>query len=124
MTPQRLAAIGFIFLCTAAGWFFLGSSIVVRTGQKSGSLEAEVERLWGGRHRQLAPTAEIERTSSIAEPVTEKDAAGAAMTRVIQRDVVERSALVLGSSELHVALHVDHRRKGLLWYDTYAIDFS
>ncbi|MFN7954085.1 MAG: inner membrane CreD family protein, partial [bacterium] len=76
------------------------------------------------RHRQLAPTAEIERTRSIAEPVTEKDAAGAAVTRVVERDVVERSALVLSSSELHVALHVDHRRKGLLWYDTYAIDFS
>ncbi len=124
MTAHRLAAIGLIFLCTAIGWCILGSSIVFRTGEKGGALGMEVERLWGGYHRQFAPTAEVERKRSVSEVVTEKDAAGVPQSRTITREVVDRTPLGLDSSEVAVKLHVDHRRKGLLWYDTYGIDLS
>ena len=32
-----------------------GTSIVVRTGEFDSKLAEEVSKLWGGRHRQVAP---------------------------------------------------------------------
>ena len=123
MTPSRLAAIALIFLATAAAWFVLGSSIVVRTGSRGGELGYEVEQLWGGVHRQLAPAAAIERTRVETETVTEKDATGAPTTRNVSRTRIEPVPLALTSTAIEAEMHVDHRRKGLLWYDTYEISF-
>ncbi len=123
MTPARLGAIALIFLACATAWFVLGSSILVRTGSRSGSLAHEVEQLWGGHHRQLAPASAIERERIETETVTEKDATGTPITRNVSRTRVDAAPLVLDSSQVQAEMHVDHRRKGLLWYDTYEIGF-
>ncbi|MBK7972581.1 MAG: inner membrane CreD family protein [Deltaproteobacteria bacterium] len=123
MTPARLGAIGLIFVATATAWFLLGSSILVRTGSRGGQLEAQVEQLWGGSHRQLAPAAAVERARTETETVTEKDATGAPVTGAVSRVPVDVVPLVLDSTHIQAQMHVDHRRKGLLWYDTYEIGF-
>jgi hypothetical protein len=78
----------------------LGASIVARTRSGYTSLGERVQELWGAPHVQNAPEVVI------------KDALGQA------------SRLELQSSEIDVDLALDHRRKGLLWYATYDVDFA
>ena len=124
MTPHRLFAVVLIFACTTVGWFVLGTSLVVRTGEQDGSLAREVEQLWGGRHLQLAPAAQMERPRTTTQLVTEKDAAGNPVTKEVMQSGTELVPLSLASSRLTVALSLDQRRKGLLWYDTYTVRFD
>jgi len=123
VTPSRLFAIGFIFACTTVGWFVLGVSLAVRTGESDASLAAEVSKLWGGIHQQTAPLARIERTRRVTKTVTEKDAMGQPLVREVASDAIDVSDLPLASSRVNVDLNLDQRRKGLLWYDTYAVRF-
>jgi hypothetical protein len=117
-------AVGVIFCCTAVAWFTLGASVVSRTGQSDQRLAQEVAQLWGGRHQQVAPTVSVERPREVVEDVQEKDAAGRVVTRRVTRRVAERTPLTLEGSQVEVDLSLDHRRKGLLWYDTYSVRFQ
>ena len=124
MTIPRLAAIVLIFLATAAGWFVLGTSIVIRTGEHDAKLQKQVAQLWGGTHVQVAPDAWVESRRETIDAVDDRDAAsGETRTRRVPRTVVERTSAPLMSTRADVALALDHRRKGLLWYDTYEVRF-
>src|SRR5262245_59523221 len=107
MTPSRLLAVAIIYCCTAAAWFTLGVSVVRRTGEADEALAKEVARLWGGRHVQAPPRASL----SPAPPPGPGQAPG---------DV----PVALTRSRVKVGLKLDQRRKGLLWYDTYAVEFD
>jgi len=124
VTAARLLAVGFIFCCTAIAWSVLGTSIVQRTGEADERLAQEVARLWGGRHDQQSPRAWVQRPQKITENVADKDAAGKAIVRTVTKTVTEQTAIPLDSSRITVGLHLDQRRKGLLWYDTYAVAFG
>jgi hypothetical protein len=124
VTAARLVAIGFIFCCTALAWSILGTSVVQRTGESDERLAQEVARLWGGRHDQQAPRAWVERPKDVRETVQDKDAAGKAVSRTVTRTVIEPGPVALDSSRVTVALQLDQRRKGLLWYDTYGVAFA
>lgn len=124
MTIQRLFAIGFIFLCTAVAWSTLGASVVARTGESDQHLAKEVAQLWGGKHEQVAPSAAVERPRQVAEQVQDKDAKGQVTTREVLRTVVDRVPILLDASQVRVDLKLDQRRKGLLWYATYAVAFE
>ncbi len=120
MTPARLAAIGLVYCCSAIAWFVLGGTIVGRTGESDAHLAQEVEQLWGGHHDQIAPGARIERPRIVIEDV--KDAKGLKIGE-IKKTVVDAVPVPLDSSRVAVSLALDQRRKGLLWYATYAVDF-
>ncbi len=124
MTPARLVAIGFIYCCAAVSWFTLGASVVERTGEKDASLAQEVGQLWGGRHNQVAPDAWYESPRLVTEQVQEKDKEGRTLTKQVTRESVDNVPLSLASSRVEVALDLEQRRKGLLWYDTYGVAFS
>lgn len=124
VNAARLLAVGFIFCCTAVAWSILGSSVVQRTGESDERLAQEVARLWGGRHDQQAPRGWVQRPKEVTENVQEKDAAGRTVTRTVTKTVTEQTALPLDSSRVTVGLQLDQRRKGLLWYDTYAVGFG
>jgi hypothetical protein len=123
MTPSRLLAIGCIYASTALAWFTLGASVVGRSGESDARLAAEVAQLWGGRHRQLPPEVAVERERLVEREVQEKDAAGKVVTRVVKETMLERGPVALESTRVDVELHLDQRRKGLLWYDTYEVSF-
>jgi hypothetical protein len=123
MTAPRLLAVGFIFLCAAVAWSVLGGTVVGRTGERDGRLAQEVAQLWGGRHVQVAPRATVRRPREVSEEVKEQDAGGATVTRTVRRTVVDAAPFPASSSRVHVGLGLEHRRKGLLWYDTYTVDF-
>jgi hypothetical protein len=97
---------------------------VSRTGESDQQLTAEVTQLWGGRHHQAAPVAWYERPRTVTEEVPENDAKGRVFMRSVTRTTTDTLPLAVASSRIEVGLDLDHRRKGLLWYDTYAVAFS
>jgi hypothetical protein len=123
VTVRRLFAIGLIFAAATAAWFTLGTSLVYRTGQFDGPLRQEVSLLWGGPHVQRAPEAWIARPSETVETVVERDASGRDVSRQVRRATTDWVAAPLVRTDAHVALDLEQRQKGLLWYDTYAVQF-
>jgi hypothetical protein len=119
-----LLAIGFIYLCTALAWSLLGASVVSRTGESDARLSKEVAQLWGGRHNQIAPQTIVLRPRQVTETVQETDNLGRPVRREVTKTVDDRIPVPLRSSRVKVGLELQHRQKGLLWYDTYTVDFS
>jgi hypothetical protein len=83
-----------------------------------------VAQLWGGRHVQVAPQATVRRPREVTEEIEVQDARGAATTRTVKRTVVDQAPFLASSSRVRVALGLEPRRKGLLWYATYTVDFQ
>ena len=123
MSIQRLLAISAIFIVATLAWFALGASIVARTGEFDSRLGQEVAQLWGGEHRQVAPRAWVERPRQVTDQVSEGTRDGKVQTREVTRTVVDQGPLPLAQSRVDVDLKLSHRKKGLLWYDTYAVGF-
>jgi hypothetical protein len=98
MTVLRLIAIALIFVLAAGSWFVLAGSVDYRTNNSGEALGERVEGLWGGPQAQLAPT------FTCATPG-------------------KTGSLELLGSDITADFKLDQRRKGLLWYATYAVDF-
>ena len=122
MTVRRLIAIAFIFAGSSVAWFVLGSSVVVRTGQFDGQLSRDVTLLWGGAHSQRAPEAAVGRPRQTTETVLENKV-GVVVSREVTKTVIDWPSAPLLSTRADVALDLDHRKKGLLWYDTFEVAF-
>jgi hypothetical protein len=97
MTPLRLFAIFLIFVTAALAWVALGTSVLVRTETADDTGYAGVSSLWGTTQRQEAPR--FTRQGSGPAP-----------------DVV--------GSDVAADFELEQRRKGLLWYSTYVVDFD
>jgi inner membrane protein involved in colicin E2 resistance len=116
---KRIAALTFIFICTTIAWLILGATIFSRTYSSGQSLEGKVSSSWGSPQNQSAPTASY----YVDELQTEEVQMDG---RPVQK-MVSRSKAVhvpLEASRVNVDLHLVPRQKGLLWYSTYAVDFS
>lgn len=125
MTVPRLLAIVVIFVGAAVAWFALGASLTIRSGEHDDRLVHDVARLWGGPQVQVAPTATIRRPSQVTETVADKDADGRVVSqREVTRQTFAEAPAPLVATEADVRLALEHRQRGLLWYDTYAVDFS
>lgn len=101
MTFPRLLAIGSIIVGTAVGWFILGSSVVVRSGASLNRCGSEVTGGWGPMMLQ-------------SHPVTYYHSPGS----VDGRHLVQPTL-----SNVSVDLRYEPKKKGLLWYRTYLVDF-
>jgi hypothetical protein len=121
VTPLRLLAIAAIYVIAALAWFALGTSVVARSGEFDDRLSRDVALLWGGPHRQRAPEVFYEQARTVIETVQRQDAQGRTFTENITREVTDKVPLALLSSRIDVDLTLEHRRKGLLWYDTYGV---
>ncbi len=108
--------------CTFA-WTVLGSSLVARTGQMSGALEREVHLLWGKPMEQGRPAASYD----VPQPRTVQTVREVAPGQRVTVDEVRMEPcpveVPLDRSALAVKLDLTHRRKGLLWFPTYAVEF-
>jgi hypothetical protein len=124
VTAKRLLAILFIFLCTTVAWFALGASVVHRTDSSAIELSQHVSQLWGGRHAQIAPSAWYWRSHVVTREVQESDSRGNEVTREVREESRLQIPVPLASSRIDVELALDHRRKGLLWHDTYTVAFA
>jgi len=117
---KRIAAIAFIFICTAIAWGILGGTIFSRTySPRSGSLSGTVASNWGTSQTQVPPSAAYFTEQSKTDTRVEDG-------KTISRQVTEQVAhpLPLERSRIDVTLNLDYRQKGLLWFSTYAVSFS
>jgi hypothetical protein len=99
MSGKRLFGIAVILALATFAWFVLGGSIVARTGQFTSSLGNQVSGLWGSPQSQEAPS------FSAREDTRSVD-------------------ILLNGSDIDAKFKLDQRRKGLLWYATYVVDFQ
>lgn len=106
---KHIAALAFIYVCVCVAWGILGSTVLMRTYKSDADLTSKVEELWGSRQYQLAPQ------SYWTEKVVPKFSGDA--TEV-------KHYVTLASSDVDVALKLDQRKKGLLWYPTYKVKFN
>ena len=116
---KRIAALVFIFICTAAAWMILGSTIFYRTETQGSGLKGLVVSTWGEAQKQAPPTA------SFQVPVT-RTLESVEDGKKIVRTVKEFSTipLPLESSRIKVDINLEPRQKGLLWYRTYKVSFE
>lgn len=116
---RHIAALCFIFVWTTIAWVILAYTIMDRTRNSDYQLKDHVASTWGSAQEQVPPVANFHwsETESTATKEDGKD--------VVRYHQVERSiCLPLDSTQLKVDLDLKHRQKGLLWYSTYAVDFS
>jgi inner membrane protein involved in colicin E2 resistance len=116
---KRIIAIAFIFICTSVAWVILGATLFSRT-YDSGSVSSDrVASTWGTAQNQGPPTASFKTKTEKQQETIENN------VKVVKK-VTEESVTVLPleSSRIDVALDLQHRQKGLLWYSTYKVAFS
>lgn len=113
---KKIVAIAFIYVSCCVAWLVLGGTVEVRTHAQDRDLSAAVGRLWGGAQVQPAPR--LERRCEVSRTV-ERTEDGRAVTETQTQTVYEPVALA--GTALDVALDLEHRKKGLLWYPTYRV---
>ena len=131
VTPAYLAAVVFIFICTSCAWLYLGNITQRRTEDRDYKLRAEVGRLWGGEHNQTAPSITLMQQIPPRRPSPKcaaKDQASPCPAPKAPQAVPvaceSPEVLSLQKTLARVNLDLEHRRKGLLWYSTYAVVFD
>jgi len=115
----RIAALVAILICTSIAWAILGGTIFSRTYNTDPALKNRVESSWGAPQKQCPPDASYSYTVS-NKTVTKED--GKSVEKIVESEAW--AALPLESSRVDVALDLEHRQKGLLWYSTYKSAFS
>jgi len=116
---KRIIAIAFIFICTSVAWAILGGTIFSRTYSLDAIAENRVASTWGAPQNQAPPVASFIRVVPRNEESTEN---GKKIVKTVKDEVT--TVLPLESSAVDVALDLEHRQKGLLWYSTYKVAFA
>jgi len=116
---KRITAIAFIFVCTSVAWAILGGTIFSRTYSLDAIAADRVASTWGSPPSQAPPVASFIRVVPRNEESTEN---GKKIVKTIKEEVT--ILLPLESSAVDVALDLEHRQKGLLWYSTYKVGFA
>ena len=116
---KRIIAIAFIFVCTSVAWAILGGTIFSRTYSLDAIAADRVASTWGSPQIQAPPVASFIRVVPRNEESTEN---GKKIVKTIKEEVT--MVLPLESSAIDVALDLEHRQKGLLWYSTYKVAFA
>lgn len=115
---RRIVAIAFIYCCASVAWVILGASLLVRSQSADSLLGGRVASTWGAAQTQRPPSAcaAPERPApTTAAPGVPPDAAGESPRA--------GDAAPLERSRVEVRLGLTPRRKGLLWYNTYTVDY-
>jgi inner membrane protein involved in colicin E2 resistance len=115
----RIAAIAFILVCTSVAWLILGFTIDHRTLQSDDKLRSGVASIWGSPQEQGPPIASYDR---LDQQRVETETDGRKTTRTENRRSTVQ--LPIDASRINADLNLDYRRKGLLWYSTYVVDFE
>jgi len=136
----NLFGIGVIWLVSVAGWLVLGGVTQSRGVSQKDTLRTKVNELWGPEQVQRAPAVSFRREIPPPEPDPEKikkaKAAAAAAKAQGKPDPTlppkpvppsyeqEPVKATLASTRATAKLHSDPRRKGLVWYALYDVDFA
>ncbi len=116
---KRIIAIAFIFVCTSVAWAILGGTIFSRTYDSAVSANDRVASTWGAPQNQALPAASYTELVPKKEESTEN---GKKIIKTTNEEVT--TDLPLEGSAIDVAIDLDPRQKGLLWYSTYKVAFK
>jgi inner membrane protein involved in colicin E2 resistance len=116
---KRILAIVVIFIFATIAWAILGATIFARTYGMNETLHSRVGTSWGTAQTQLPPTASFQRTRWETREVEQFNKT---ITKTVETK--ETILLPLQSTRANVALFLEHRQKGLLWYATYKVNFQ
>src|SRR5437016_10784104 len=94
---KNVAVIILISLFTTAAWIILGTSVVVRSTSADTGLSKGVKSNWGAPQQQSPPSLFATTATTMSLPIEQ--------------------------SRIRVALDLEQRRKGLLWFATYRVAF-
>ena len=97
---KRLVAIGLIFCGAGLAWMILGATLAQRTIDSDSSQRERLSSQWGSNLTQSPPQVKAQ----------------IGPHRVV--------VLPIRQSRVNVALELEQRRKGLLWYNLYDVDFA
>ncbi len=114
---RRIVAIVFIYCCTSAAWVILGATLIVRSETAGSQLEGRVTSNWGSAHAQRPPWA-----CFVDAPAARGDAETTAAPSAPAKPGAHGGAS-LERTRAEVRLDLTPRRKGLLWWNTYAVAF-
>ncbi|HXO17831.1 MAG TPA: inner membrane CreD family protein [Candidatus Dormibacteraeota bacterium] len=110
---RRLIAITFIFGSASVAWMILGATLVQRTDGSDSGQRGKLTAQWGSAQTQSAPQV----SARIAVETYNKD------KKRIERGY-ETVTVPIRSSRIDIALDLEQRRDGLLWYNLYSVDFQ
>jgi len=95
----RLLALFFILVGASASWGELTGVLATRTQQADSDEQAELGALWGPEQTQSVPRLSIEQKGNWQD-------------------------VSIDASTITTRLQLEQRRKGLLWHNTYLVDFA
>ena len=101
MTIRYILAVIAIYILAGLGWMVLGSASAIRSDTMAYYLGQSVSGLWGEQISQAAPTLTVKIPG-----------------RKQQRTIVP------SANDIQVNLQLQQRRKGLIWYPIYVVDFT
>jgi inner membrane protein involved in colicin E2 resistance len=116
---KRIAAITGIFACTCVAWVVLGSTIFYRTDNSGSALRSGVTSTWGAPQEQRPPSIAYHWTESKILTTQEN---GKPVSR--QEELHLSAPAGIDASRIVADLHLDYRKKGLLWFSTYRVNFD
>lgn len=119
----RIIGIMGVFMLATVGWLILGAVTGSRTNDQRGTLEGRVADLWGSPQVQPAPSFELHWTEQETKTEQVTDATGHTTTKRTVEPVPRVKVVDPLRSRLAVDLHLDQRRKGLLWFPLYDVGF-
>ncbi len=143
---KRIIALSIIFACTWVAWGILSVVIESRTNENTPRVKGDVGALWGGEHSQQAPIVHLDWATTKQVDLTPEEKRCYVEearqkweenpknnpkkfvppdTSELQKEVTTAHSQVLDleATRLAVDLDVEHRRRGLLWFPTYTVDF-
>lgn len=121
---KRLLAIGFIWLGCLIAWVILGSTIIVRSDDSSWARSEEVQLLWGPALQQQPPRGVFTELQKSRESKTITGRDGEPVVTSVEKEVPVEMDIRLDATDIQAKLALEHRRKGLVWFPTYTVDFQ
>jgi len=144
---KKIIALSIIFVCTWIAWGILSLVIESRTDETTGRVAGDVSSLWGGTHSQNAPTIQLDWTTSEMVELTDEeksahvqklrdrwDAVPAHRNRAFtppstdgmmkKLETKHTTPVSPSSTTVKADLSVEQRKRGLLWFATYRVNFD
>lgn len=120
----RLAALLFIFVTASMAWMVLGATTAARSSDATYSLRSKVASLWGESLDLRAPAAQAAWQALESRTETWTDDEGVERSRVVQVPVTRTETAAPSGTEIEMTIDEDIRRKGLVWFPLYDVDFA
>ena len=116
---RNIAALIFIFICTSIIWMILGGVTSARTHDQDTKLRSAVGQLWGTVQMQNAPYIYYQ-----TKKETKVKTISGSETIIETRVETFNHPVTIEASDIDVGLQLEHRKKGLLWYSVYKVNFN